>query len=71
MERISSTGSIKRPSSIHSGSGYIPTSPVASVAPVAVGLHDDAFSTILRIMTFVSPLDMAPRRLCTTPTTNP
>ncbi|KAF9574422.1 hypothetical protein EC968_006582 [Mortierella alpina] len=44
MERISSTGSIKRPSSINSGSGYIPTSPVASVAPVAMGLHDDAFS---------------------------
>ncbi|KAG0257522.1 hypothetical protein BG011_003908 [Mortierella polycephala] len=44
MERISSTGSIKRPSSINSGSGYISTSPVSSMAPVAVGLHDDSFS---------------------------
>ncbi|KAF9992951.1 hypothetical protein BGZ65_011592, partial [Modicella reniformis] len=33
---------MRRPSSIHSGSGYIPTSPVGSVAPVM--LHDDQFS---------------------------
>ncbi|KAG0197704.1 hypothetical protein BGX28_008791 [Mortierella sp. GBA30] len=44
MERISSTGSNKRPSSINSGSSYVPTSPVGSVAPVSVGLHDDSFS---------------------------
>ncbi|KAF9181502.1 hypothetical protein BGZ51_001126 [Haplosporangium sp. Z 767] len=44
MERISSSGSIKRPSSINSGSGYISTSPINSMAPVTVGLHDDSFS---------------------------
>ncbi|KAF9401099.1 hypothetical protein BGX21_002702 [Mortierella sp. AD011] len=44
MERIASSGSIKRPSSINSGSSYIPTSPVSSVAPVSVALHDDQFS---------------------------
>ncbi|KAG0298049.1 hypothetical protein BGZ96_003317 [Linnemannia gamsii] len=43
MERISSTGSTKRPSSIHSGSGYIPTSPVSSLPPPSL-LHDDVFS---------------------------
>ncbi|KAF8926763.1 hypothetical protein BGZ58_010937 [Dissophora ornata] len=42
MERISSSGSIRRPSSVHSGSGYLPTSPVGSVAPAS--LHDDQFS---------------------------
>ncbi|KAF9895604.1 hypothetical protein BX616_009280, partial [Lobosporangium transversale] len=41
MERISSSGSMRRPSSVHSGSGYIPTSPVGSVAPAALGQHDD------------------------------
>ncbi|KAF9113826.1 hypothetical protein BGX27_000730 [Mortierella sp. AM989] len=44
MERIASTGSIKRPSSINSGSSYAPTSPVGSVAPVSIALHDDQFS---------------------------
>ncbi|KAF9358161.1 hypothetical protein BGX26_002378 [Mortierella sp. AD094] len=44
MERIASSGSIKRPSSINSGSSYIPTSPVSSIAPVSVALHDDQFS---------------------------
>ncbi|KAK3826920.1 MAG: kinase-like domain-containing protein [Linnemannia elongata] len=43
MERISSTGSTKRPSSIHSGSGYMPTSPVSSLPPPSL-LHDDVFS---------------------------
>ncbi|KAF9126111.1 hypothetical protein BGW39_006869 [Mortierella sp. 14UC] len=44
MERISSTGSTtKRPSSIHSGSGYMPTSPVSSLPPPSL-LHDDSFS---------------------------
>ncbi|KAG0372131.1 hypothetical protein BGX24_000688 [Mortierella sp. AD032] len=44
MERISSTGSItRRPSSIHSGSGYMPTSPVSSLPPSSL-LHDDSFS---------------------------
>ncbi|KAI1315417.1 hypothetical protein EDD11_000805 [Mortierella claussenii] len=41
MERISSSGSIRRPSSVHSGSGFAPTSPVGSVAPVALNQHDD------------------------------
>ncbi|KAF9198665.1 hypothetical protein BGZ49_000432, partial [Haplosporangium sp. Z 27] len=44
MERIASSGSIKRPSSINSGSTYVPTSPVSNVAPVSVALHDDQFS---------------------------
>ncbi|KAF9086179.1 hypothetical protein BGX23_009087 [Mortierella sp. AD031] len=43
MERISSTGSNKRPSSIHSGSGYMPTSPVSTHPPPSL-LHDDSFS---------------------------
>ncbi|KAG0063577.1 hypothetical protein BGZ90_002579 [Linnemannia elongata] len=43
MERISSTGSTKRPSSIHSGSGYMPTSPVSNLPPPSL-LHDDVFS---------------------------
>ncbi|KAH7051523.1 kinase-like domain-containing protein [Linnemannia elongata] len=43
MERISSSGSTKRPSSIHSGSGYMPTSPVSSLPPPSL-LHDDVFS---------------------------
>ncbi|KAK3828698.1 MAG: kinase-like domain-containing protein [Benniella sp.] len=42
MERISSSGSMRRPSSIHSGSGYIPTSPISSAPPAM--LHDDQFS---------------------------
>ncbi|KAG0325409.1 hypothetical protein BGZ99_000656 [Dissophora globulifera] len=44
MERIPSTGSTRRPSSINSGSGYVPTSPISSVTPVQLGLHDDQFS---------------------------
>ncbi|KAG0041688.1 hypothetical protein BGZ83_001445 [Gryganskiella cystojenkinii] len=44
MERISSSGSIKRPSSINSGSGTMPTSPVHVAAPLTAALHDDAFS---------------------------
>ncbi|KAF9579579.1 hypothetical protein BGW38_004107 [Lunasporangiospora selenospora] len=44
MERISSSGSVKRPSSVHSGSGYISTSPIGSLAPVPTGPHDDGFS---------------------------
>ncbi|KAI7818409.1 kinase-like domain-containing protein [Gamsiella multidivaricata] len=43
MERISS-GPIRRPSSIYSGSGHFPTSPVGSGAPVPVVSHDDQFS---------------------------
>ncbi|KAG0241167.1 hypothetical protein BGX31_001362 [Mortierella sp. GBA43] len=43
MERISSSsGSMRRPSSIHSGSSLIPTSPISGTPPVA--LHDDLFS---------------------------
>ncbi|KAF9294268.1 hypothetical protein BGZ74_011352 [Mortierella antarctica] len=46
MERMASSGSsVKRPSSINSGSSYMPTSPVGSLATSASpGLHDDAFS---------------------------
>ncbi|KAF9373448.1 hypothetical protein CPB97_000536 [Podila verticillata] len=46
MERMASSGSsVKRPSSINSGSSYMPTSPVGSLATsVAPSLHDDAFS---------------------------
>ncbi|KAG0340815.1 hypothetical protein BG004_006269 [Podila humilis] len=41
----SSGSSVKRPSSINSGSGYIPTSPVGSLATsISPNLHDDAFS---------------------------
>ncbi|KAF9431974.1 hypothetical protein BGZ76_011465 [Entomortierella beljakovae] len=43
MERIASSGSIKRPSSINSGISNVPTSPVSTSAPVTV-LHDDQFS---------------------------
>ncbi|GJJ73660.1 serine/threonine-protein kinase OSR1/STK39 [Entomortierella parvispora] len=43
MERNSSSGSIKRPSSIHSGSGTMPTSPVGLVTPMS-SVHDDSFS---------------------------
>ncbi|KAG0021938.1 hypothetical protein BGZ82_011146 [Podila clonocystis] len=46
MERMASSGSsVKRPSSINSGSSYMPTSPVGSLATsVSPSLHDDAFS---------------------------
>lgn len=44
MERMVSSGSIKRPSSIHSNSSYGPMSPVGSTTSLSSTLQDDTFS---------------------------
>ncbi|KAF9304526.1 hypothetical protein BGZ74_001311 [Mortierella antarctica] len=44
LERMASTGSIKRPSSIHSNSSYGAMSPVGSTTSLSSTLQDDTFS---------------------------
>ncbi|KAF9394015.1 hypothetical protein CPC16_000423 [Podila verticillata] len=44
MERMASTGSIKRPSSIHSNSSFGPMSPMGSTTSLSSTLPDDTFS---------------------------
>ncbi|KAI7818836.1 kinase-like domain-containing protein [Gamsiella multidivaricata] len=44
MERMASTGSLKRPTSVHTTASTGPTSPVGSLSTSSLHLPDDSFS---------------------------